>query len=43
MTKEQLILLLKKYKENKSKLRLKLREKERGAVCRPSDICRQTR
>lgn len=29
MTKEQLILLLRKYKENKSKLRLKLREKER--------------
>ena len=29
MTKEQLILLLKKYKENKSRLRLKLREKER--------------
>lgn len=29
MTKDQLILLLRKYKENKSKLRLKLREKER--------------
>lgn len=29
MTKDQLILLLKKYKENKSKLRLKLREKEK--------------
>lgn len=28
MTKEQLILLLKKYKENKAKLKLKLREKE---------------
>ena len=29
MTKEQLILLLKKYKENKAKLKLKLKEKER--------------
>lgn len=29
MTKEQLILLLKNYKENKAKLKLKLREKER--------------
>lgn len=29
MTKEQLILLLKKYKENKVKLKLKLKEKER--------------
>lgn len=29
MTREQLITLLKRYKENKSKLRLKLREKER--------------
>ncbi len=28
MTKEQLILLLKNYKENKAKLKLKLREKE---------------
>lgn len=28
MTREQLILLLKKYKENKAKLKLKLREKE---------------
>lgn len=29
MTKEQLILLLKRYKENKAKIKLKLREKER--------------
>ena len=29
MTKEQLILLLKKYKENKAKLKLKLKEKEK--------------
>lgn len=29
MTKEQLILLLKRYKENKAKLKLKLKEKER--------------
>ncbi len=29
MTKEQLITLLKKYKENKAKLKLKLRDKER--------------
>ena len=29
MTREQLITLLKRYKENKSKLRLELREKER--------------
>ena len=29
MTKEQLILLLKKYKENKAKIKLKLKEKER--------------
>lgn len=29
MTKDQLIILLKKYKENKARLRLKLREKER--------------
>lgn len=29
MTREQLITLLKRYKENKSKLRLKLREKEK--------------
>lgn len=29
MTKDQLILLLKKYKENKAKLKLKLRDKER--------------
>lgn len=29
MTKEQLILLLKKYKENKARLKLKLKEKER--------------
>ena len=29
MTKETLILLLKKYKENKAKLKLKLKEKER--------------
>lgn len=29
MTKDQLILLLKKYKENKSRLRLKLKEKEK--------------
>lgn len=29
MTKDQLILLLKSYKENKAKLKLKLREKER--------------
>lgn len=28
MTKEELVLLLKKYKENKAKLKLKLREKE---------------
>ena len=28
MTKEQLILLLKNYKENKAKLKLKLRKKE---------------
>ena len=29
MTKETLILLLKQYKENKAKLKLKLREKEK--------------
>ena len=29
MTKDQLIILLKKYKENKAKLKLKLRDKER--------------
>ena len=29
MTKDQLILLLKKYKENKAKLRLEIKEKEK--------------
>ena len=29
MTKETLIILLKQYKENKAKLKLKLREKEK--------------
>lgn len=40
MTKDQLILLLKKYKENKSRLRLKLREKER--ILRQLEIIKES-
>ena len=40
MTKDQLILLLRKYKENKSRLRLKLREKER--ILRQLEIIKES-